>query len=490
MRLAILIFALFYSGIGLGPEEAQYWLWSRFLDWGYYSKPPGIAGEIFLGTQIFGNTELGVRAGALVLGTLLPLAVCHLAYCCGLKPATAFWAGVVMAVSPLGLLATYLATTDAGYALCWTLASAQVALALRRGDSPNYQLLGAIIAIGALFKWPIYLFWLLYLPFLSLVPRLRNRHLTQGILISLIGLLPSLYWNSRHGWVTFRHVWTTMRGTDVGPGHGNFWEFLGAQAALLSPVYFLLLIAAALVFLQRRRRLGLPLFFCGYMAFVPLAVYLALSLFHKMQGNWVAFAYPTAIVLLCWYAAEWIPFGKSYLLAGASVSIFLMVGAFSLPTIQSKGLFANMSIPYSANPFRPNLGWSKLEKLLKENGYDHEQHFLAGDRYQTSSILSFHSEGQKRAYLLNLAGMRRNQFSVWPSLGAEQLGKTGFFVIISERLTDQTEALQEQLRNSFRTVQFLGSTPLFSAYGAEVKRALVFRCTEFNGHLPTDPDKY
>jgi hypothetical protein len=32
--------ALFATQLELYPDEAQYWLWSRTLDWGYYSKPP------------------------------------------------------------------------------------------------------------------------------------------------------------------------------------------------------------------------------------------------------------------------------------------------------------------------------------------------------------------------------------------------------------------------------------------------------------------
>ena len=32
-------------GITLYIDEAQYWTWAQHLDWGYFSKPPGIAGH-------------------------------------------------------------------------------------------------------------------------------------------------------------------------------------------------------------------------------------------------------------------------------------------------------------------------------------------------------------------------------------------------------------------------------------------------------------
>lgn len=503
IRGVILIFAIFRSGIGLGPDEAQYWLWSRHLDFGYYSKPPGIALEIFLGTQLFGDTVLGVRFGALVIGSLLPIAVYVLAGCCGLKPTTAFWAGVVMAICPAGVLGSFLATTDAGYVLLWTVACAIVAQALRLGQAPNYRALGAVIAFGALFKWPIYLFWLLLLPFCLLANRLRSWQMIQGIAISLLGLVPSLIWNQRHDWVTFRHVASTIwEGTGVGDSiagelfKGNFLEFLGAQIALLSPVFFGLFVCSMWVFLQRRRRLGLPLFFCGYVSVTIFCIYMIASLFMKMQGNWAVYAYPTAIVLITWYACEWIREGKSLLLVGGLISCLLTTFAFSLPMIQAKGLLPAIPIDYRLNPFRVNLGWEPLETFLKEDGYDPTEHFLASDRYQTSAILSGYSEGHQRSYVLNLGRARKNQFSVWPNLADERAGQTGFFVAIDDRskTSQQRAALvaqrQEQLSDYFRTVEYLGERPLFQAYGRHVKHALIFRCCDYNSNTPADPNQY
>ncbi|MBC7667769.1 MAG: 4-amino-4-deoxy-L-arabinose transferase, partial [Gemmatimonadaceae bacterium] len=37
------VVALFTTPLELYPDEAQYWLWSRHLDFGYFSKPPMIA---------------------------------------------------------------------------------------------------------------------------------------------------------------------------------------------------------------------------------------------------------------------------------------------------------------------------------------------------------------------------------------------------------------------------------------------------------------
>ena len=68
---ALRIVALIISPAELGPDEAQYWVWSRTPDFGYFSKPPMIAWVIGLTTSVFGNGEWAVRLGAplLHLGT-------------------------------------------------------------------------------------------------------------------------------------------------------------------------------------------------------------------------------------------------------------------------------------------------------------------------------------------------------------------------------------------------------------------------------------
>src|SRR5438309_6296463 len=61
--------------VELAPDEAYYYLWSQRLDWAYFSKGPGVALAIRLGTALFGANEFGVRffSPLLALGTCLVL---------------------------------------------------------------------------------------------------------------------------------------------------------------------------------------------------------------------------------------------------------------------------------------------------------------------------------------------------------------------------------------------------------------------------------
>src|SRR6266498_5799664 len=55
-------------------DEAYYWVYSKFLDWGYFDHPPMIAVLIRIGYGIFHN-ELGVRLLLLLMNVLSLLVI-------------------------------------------------------------------------------------------------------------------------------------------------------------------------------------------------------------------------------------------------------------------------------------------------------------------------------------------------------------------------------------------------------------------------------
>lgn len=493
IKAGFIFFVIFYAGIGLGPDEAQYWTWSQALDWGYYSKPPGIAWQIWVGTKLFGNTELGVRFGAIILAYASTLAIYGLARSCQLKKSTAFWAAILFAFSPLGMLASFFAITDGGLFLFWTMACSLVALSLSQKRLLNYPLLGGIIFAGALFKWPIYFFWLPIFALWPFVPSFRSPKAIAGVAISLLGLLPSAIWNWQHDWATFRHVFSTVQGApQASAASGNFVEFAGSQFALLSPILFILICLSLWTCYKERKNLSPALLFCGSLCFAILAGFAFKSFFQKIQGNWSDFAYATGVVVAAWYGCERLENGRRWILAGLAFSCFLCLFAFSLPTVQSRGI---LPISYKINPFRHNLGWERLDSALAEAGYDPEENFIFGDKYQTASIMSFYGEKQKRAYFLNLHGIRKNQFSYWPSMSEEQTGKTGFFILAEnipygeEALLKQADDYKTLLSPYFERVEFHGLNPLFFNRKL-VKGALIFKCTNYNGRAPAEKSIY
>lgn len=356
-KALILAAVIFYAGIGLGPDEAQYWTWSRSLDWGYYSKPPGIAWQIGLGTQLFGQNEWGVRSFSVFFAFVQAFAVYRLGVASGLLTQTAFWCAILMAFSPLGIAGSLLAITDGGFLLCWTGACIALASALYQKKEPNPLVLGLFVLGGALFKWPIYFFWIFVFLFRHwYYPNQKISSLAWGILLSLGGLLPSLWWNGSHNWATFRHVLATLQGGSGHRANGNPAEFLGSQALLLSPILFILLLFALWHWLQRRRQLPPALFFCGFATLASLGIGVIASFFQKLQGNWIIFAYPTGLIVLGWYCFQE-NLKRAFLAKiGLATSIALTALVLSIPSFYLNPSLASFSFPFRFNPFKHNLG--------------------------------------------------------------------------------------------------------------------------------------
>ena len=488
LKTVFLIFLILYGKIGLGPDEAQYWTWSRALDWGYYSKPPGIAWQIWLGTHMFGQTELGVRIMSIFISYAQTFAIFFLAIRCGLEKRTAFWCALIMALSSIGIIGSFLAITDNGFLLFWTLACIAMASALKDKKEANPFCIGFLIACGALFKWPIYLFWIFffifrrwYFPAQSLIKSIA------GVVISLIGLLPSLFWNWSHDWATFKHVSATMQGGSVYVAKGNILEFFGAQALLLSPILFGLFLLACYQTTKKKTVLSPQLLFCAVVSLSSFLVLLIVSYAQKIQGNWGIFIYPTGIILIGWYACEYCFKRLIWLKLGVGLSVVLMTFLFSL------SFFSEYKTIYNINPFKHNLGWVALRHALDERGYYADEHFLASDKYQTASLLSFYNIGQKRAYFLNLFGIRKNQFSYWPQL---QKGDTGFFVWVEDSQNiEKTRSNRfpiylEQLNKYFEKVEALDPIPLIFNDNVILKQTTFFKCSNYIGRDPQQFDLY
>lgn len=491
---AVLSIAFILSGLlNLGPDEAQYWTWSQKLALGYYSKPPGIAWQIAIGTYVFGDTEMGVRALAIVIGTLIPIATYSLARCCHLCKETACIAALALAFSPFGILASLLAITDGGLVLFWTIAMAFICRALSSGTPMPFYAIGISIMFGALFKWPAYTLWLVVGVIAWRRKELFSIHAVIGVLISFLGMLPTLIWNMENGWPTFKHVSSTVYAQSVpliemngNPGifehlltlfKGNFFEFIGMQALLVFPLSFVLL---AIIFYSLGKSLftlkNASLSFCISTLIVFIVPYMIAALFKKIQGNWVDFILPMAFVVLAWGCYELRPRLKPWLNASVMLSAMVM-----------------LSLPYLALYSKQNRGNRQLHDALIAAGYNAESHFLFGDKYQSSSLLSFYAPGQKRAYFLNLHGIRNNQFSFWPSMADEQIGRSGFFASIQDGkhlesdLKTLPQSYTEALTPYFADVEYVGFYPLqYSPSGTLMKGCLLFKGKNYNGLTPKE----
>jgi len=302
LRLAVVI----GSPLEIGPDEAQYWRWSRTLDFGYYSKPPLIAWIISLSTAVFGNGEWAIRFFAPILHGLAAWFLFLLGQR-AFDKRTGAWAAAIYLLMPGVWLSSTIMSTDAVLLPAWALA---VYLLWRLREKPNIAsgaLAGAAIGLAMLGKYAA-----LYLFVGAGLAALFDRDMRKAILslagvaaalAALLVLSPNLIWNALNGFETVSHTADNANLSEAGFNPLHVIGFIGDQMAVFGPITLLVLFAGFGLIAGRKdketttRELWLLCFIIP-----PLVVILGQEIMSRAHANWAATAYPAASVLL----ASWI----------------------------------------------------------------------------------------------------------------------------------------------------------------------------------------
>lgn len=419
------------SPLSLFSEETQYWLWSKHLDWNYYSKPLLIAFYNRLGTALFGDTEVGVRFSAWFFGALTAWVVFRFSLYMYGKPFFAFLAALMVLVMPFFHLASFFHTTDSSLVCFWILSMYLAWRAIQEGGNYLWLLTGVATALGILSKNVMVLIIPLLFLFL-LIERpevLRAKGFYLFVLVSASALVPIVIWNFQHDFVTFRHL-GTLGG--VSGGGGFNWqaalaysgEYLGGQLAVVSVFFVPLIWLGTRHWIKTREPEMLFLLLPALMIWM---LFIGVSLVKRVEINWPAFAYvtlPIAMAQVVNLYAHW----RKYAFVATCVSGLLLVGVMypePLDAIGFKRLLKPKNDPFARMAGYRELG-SRVDFLIDSLGL--EKHFVFSDSYHVASELAFYMEGNPQTYNPNL-GRRMNQFDIWPGINQfEQQGYFGVFV--------------------------------------------------------------
>lgn len=299
---ALMLRLVFMAPVGLLPEEAYYWNYAQHLDIGYLDHPPMVAWLIALAASLFGKSEFAVRifAGASWLMAAI--------YSYGLTrnlygKTSAFIALALASTLPFFFFSGFLMMPDAPLAAAWSMALFYLERALVGGERRAWFGAGIAIGLGFLSKYSIALLAPATLIFLISDERSRGwftrREPYLAAVIASVLAAPVLLWNLQHHWASF-----DFQGTRRLEGKYRFslFELVGSILLLISPI------GAAAVFRvmseKGMARLdGSPLkdrraLFAVIYTGVPLAVFIAFSLFRQVKLNWTGPVWFAAVPLV------------------------------------------------------------------------------------------------------------------------------------------------------------------------------------------------
>jgi 4-amino-4-deoxy-L-arabinose transferase-like glycosyltransferase len=474
--LAVLLLArLAYIGsaiIELSRDEAYQWLWSKHLALSYYSKPPLIAYTQFLGTFLWGDTAFGVRFFAPVISAFLGLLVLRF-FAREVNARAGFFLLLIITATPLASVGAVLMTVDPLSVLFWTAAMLAGWRAVQEnGTTRQWLWVGLWMGLGFLSKYTALLQLLCWAVFFALWPAAR-KHLRRpgpylALLVNLICALPVLIWNSQQQWVTI----TAVAGN---AGLESAWkptlrylgEFVGAEAGLLNPIFFVATVWAAFAFWRRGRydprlvylfSMGAPLFLS----------YLLYSFRSRILPNWIA---PAVLPLFCLMVIYWDTrwrLGatriKPWLISG------LVLGLVAVLLCHDTNLIPRLTgarLPVSQDPLHRVRGWSDVARVAGEARRvllaEGKPVFIIGDHYSLVGEISFYLPEARAAAASDPLVFYRtdsraiNQFHFWPGY-ENRKGENAIFVRELDRDKPRPSPVPPEVERQFETVTEVGVT--------------------------------
>jgi 4-amino-4-deoxy-L-arabinose transferase-like glycosyltransferase/membrane-associated phospholipid phosphatase len=455
------------GAIELSQDEAYQWVWSKHPAMSYYSKPPAIAFIQLAGTSIFGNTEFGVRFFSPLFAAITSLLLLRfLAREIGARPS--FCLLLAATATPLLGLGTILMTIDPPLVLCWTWAMvAGWRAAQTDGKTRAWLVVGLAMGLGFLCKYTAVMQVVCWAVFFAFAPATRIHLRKPGpwlaLLIFSICTLPVVIWNAQHGWITAHHV-----AGDAGL-HGQwkptdalryFSDFIGVQALVLNPFFFIGSIWAMIGFWKLRRERPLWLYF--FCMGAPVFLFHLLWSFHsRILPNWIAVSILPVFCLMVAYWNEKFRTGP----AGAQNSsphagtapgvpcvsrwvkpvfaIGMALGIFAIAIMYQSNLIARIAgqpLPGEMDPSRRVRAWdvaaalaeSEREKLAAEG----KPAFIIAGHYGITGLFSFYIPQARAAlksgplvYCVN-SDEPANQFYFWPEYDyrAHRKGQNAIFI--------------------------------------------------------------
>ena len=402
-----LLLGLMQAGLTeLQDDEAYYWVYSRFLDWGYFDHPPMTAVLVKMGYTIFPN-ELGVRLFPLLLNIFSLVIIEKLI---DKKNQLLFYA-ITLSMAVIQLTG-FVAVPDiplifftALFFLCY------------KKFVGNYSLLNSLllgVSVALLFYSKYHAVLIVFFVLLSNF-RLFTKYQTYiaGI-VALLLFAPHLWWQYQHDWVSFRYH---LFESNVNAYKPSFtFDYIIGQLLLPGPIAGFILIPAA--FLYKVKKLSanyLPEKALRY-TLIGIYIFFLLSSFRgKVEGNWTSPVLVSLIVLAHQFLKERLKWQKLlFKLLPITLVLVLFVRVIMIEDI----------LPVKAIQERYH-SWKEWPSIMKVKTKGLP--IVFSNSYQRASKYWFYS-GQI-TYSQNLYKERRNNYNFWP-LEDSMLGKPAYLLDI------------------------------------------------------------
>lgn len=417
--------------IQLYSDEAYYWAYSRFMQWGYFDHPPMVALMIRAGYELFQN-ELGVRLFSVILITLTIWILFRLSKVENQK----LFALLIFSIFPFHLFG--LTSMPDSPLLFFTALFFLVYERYLEDDSTKIALiLGVVMSLMLYSKYQsvlVILFTLASNPAL-----LKRRSFWMASIFGAILFTRHLYWQYSNDFpsVKYHLVDRSAKSYKI-----DFtFEYFGAQLLYYGPFMgFFLYWASFRIKTKDLFEKALKYTVAGTLVFFFLATFKG-----RVEVNWtLAMLVPMVILSVRYYQTRITSTAWLYRFAWISIPIILLVKIHTIVP------FVNFKKDRTAD-FRGHKEFA--DKVVKAAGGLP----IVAHRYQTASSLAFYTRQQVPVFNINT---RLSQYDLW-EFDTILVGKRVAF--LNKSLDNDVNVMEGM------GIKFIDSYPIFKFINVELK---------------------
>lgn len=432
--ILIIIFHLSFwfaisSNLTIHPDEADHWVWSQHLSWGYFEHPPMIAFVIRLFTDIFGDKWYAIELCSQSMSILTIIFLFILSK--ELFGVEAALVSVIMTESmPLFFIGSTILTIDNIMIVFWIMTTYLFLKGLKEDKKGFLLLSGVTFGLGLMSKYTMILLPASIFLYLVVSPHhrvlLKRKEPYLSFLIGLIIFSPVIFWNAENDWLSFKYQFT--KGLTGGEKGGQFFFFIGSQFVILGPTIFPFFLYS--IYKGFRNFRDSSVLYLTVLASFPFFFFAFASFRSKYTDvGWSDVALIVGIVFM----------GKVFIDIYREMGIrkkIIISSALFMPGFLLSGFLAVHSIkPF---PFIPKnvdkslemFGWDKIgaeaEKAFNKYLPDEKRRYIISKEYQMAGSLSFYAPSHPIPYSFN-----KSFRNVW--MKVEDIGKGSALMVCAEK---------------------------------------------------------
>ncbi len=434
------LFVLLNSPYDLYLDEAYYFNWAQHVDFGYYSKPPMLSWLIYLTTSIFGESEVAIKIGSMLVYPLTTYVIYLIAKELFDKR-VALYSAIIFFTLPSVWMSSMIISTDVVLLLFWSLALLFFIKALLSDSASDWIWAGVFSGFGLMSKYNFIFFLVSVFLVLALIPKYRkyfqNRNLYITIMIAFVIFLPNLIWNYNNDFVSFTHT-SDLSGVKEKIFHPNkFFEFFGLQFLVFGPIlfYYFWVMVFKKAIVKNEKYLILFLF-----AISTLGVIMILTFYSRSYANWAAVTYVSATIMVVAYLIEL----KKVKLLKLSVLIHTIL-AIVFYHYHAFASLAGVELTRKIDPYKRVSGWSDVgAQIVKAHNSYPDTLLLTDGR---TEVAQFDYYTKEKTYIWNPTHAMKNQYHITRDLNSQK-GKD--FLFVSDKGIDGMDAFFDSIKPAGR----------------------------------------